>query len=121
MPMIQKTGVSPTIASMLLCVVTPAGVTLLYPFVSSAMSGPVYSVTVLSASLVRQDSYITLTLNVKNTGSAPVKLNCTRYNDNSVQYGASRVLYLWVLALQTVLFSRARRPAPTSRWAASAR
>jgi hypothetical protein len=82
-------GVSPIIASLLLVTIVLAGVFIVYPLVTSAVSQPIYSASTISYSLIKQGTYIVLALNVKNTGTGPLSLNCTIYDDANNLYQAS--------------------------------
>lgn len=85
----NRQGVSPIIASMLLVGIVLAGVIIVYPMVSATMSAPIYSVGVISTSLIRQGNYIILSANLKNTGSISLSLNCTLYDSARRTYQAS--------------------------------
>jgi hypothetical protein len=82
-------GVSPIIASLLLVTIVLAGVFIVYPLVTAAVNQPIYSASTISYSLIRQGSYIVLAMNVKNTGTGSLSLNCTFYDETNHVYQAS--------------------------------
>ncbi len=86
---VAKRGVSQIIAAVVLSAIALSAVMMLYPTISSHMSRQVYSVSVLSSSLMKQESYLLLSVNVKNTGSAPVVLECRLYDENGQPHLAS--------------------------------
>lgn len=75
-------GVSPIIATIFLCTITLAAVAVLSPLISSRLSAPVTSIAVTKATLVKQDDYVLLVVNVKNTGSSALNLRCTLYDSD---------------------------------------
>ncbi|MDI9644281.1 MAG: hypothetical protein QFX35_03555 [Candidatus Verstraetearchaeota archaeon] len=81
-PAVSCRGVSPIIATIFLCTITLAAVAVLSPLISSRLSSPVSSIAVTKATLVKQDSYVLLVVNVKNTGSSTLNLQCVLYDSD---------------------------------------
>ncbi|MEN3034802.1 MAG: archaellin/type IV pilin N-terminal domain-containing protein [Candidatus Methanosuratincola petrocarbonis] len=84
-------GVSPIIATIFLCSITIVAVASISPLISSQLSSPVPSVAVTKAVLLKQDNYLLLIVNVKNTGSCPLTLSCTLYDSALNPYSAGSV------------------------------
>lgn len=84
----SKRGVSPIIATIFLCTITIVAVAAISPMISSRLSSPVPSVAVTKAVLLKQDNYLLLIVNLKNTGSCPLTLSCTLYDSALNPYSA---------------------------------
>lgn len=82
----SKKGVSPIIATIFLCTITIVAVAAMSPLISSRLSSPVSSAAVTKAVLVKQDNYVLLIVNVKNTGSSTLNLRCVLYDSNMNAY-----------------------------------
>ncbi|MBC7127959.1 MAG: hypothetical protein H5T32_07105 [Candidatus Methanosuratus sp.] len=84
----SKKGVSPIIATIFLCTIAIVAVAAMSPLISSRLSSPVSSVAVTKAVLLKQDNYILLVVNVKNTGSSTLNLQCILYDSEMNPYCA---------------------------------
>lgn len=84
----SRRGLSPIIATIFLCTITVVAVAAISPLISSRLSSPVPSVAVTKAVLLKQDNYILLIVNLKNTGSCPLTLSCTLYDSALTPYSA---------------------------------
>ncbi|MEJ5292868.1 MAG: hypothetical protein ABC585_07675 [Candidatus Methanosuratincola petrocarbonis] len=78
----SRKGVSPIIATIFLCTITIVAVAAMSPLISSRLSSPISSLAVTKAVLVKQNDYVLLIVNVKNTGSSTLNLQCVLYDSD---------------------------------------
>jgi hypothetical protein len=91
----SRSGVSPIIATMMLCVIVLAVVAVMYPIVSATMNKPTYAASISQANLLKQGSYVLMTANVKNIGSGDLNAYCVIMDEALNEYpcqGESRFL-----------------------------
>jgi len=91
----SRSGVSPIIATMMLCAIVLAVVAVMYPIVSATMNKPTYAASISQANLLKQGTYVLMTANVKNIGSGDLNAYCVITDDASNEYrcqGESRFL-----------------------------
>ncbi len=81
-----RRGVSPIIATIFLCTITIVAVATMSPLISSRLSSPVSSLAVTKAVLIKQGDYVLLIVNVKNTGSSTLNLQCFLYDSDMNPY-----------------------------------
>lgn len=87
-------GVSPIIATILLCTVALAAVAVMYPIVASAFNQPTYAASISQVNLLKQDDYVLMTTNVKNTGSGEIRIYCVIMDDSLNEYSCGPTQYL---------------------------